>query len=293
MMQPRDHAVAEALAYVDDCLPPNRRGDFERMMAADPELADRVSIWRAQNAAIRAAFADGAARRALAIGRESFPRTSDPGRAARFVEELRRGARSGEQLDGPAASREAPVARAKTWHGLGVGRRLARAMVVLAAAVFVCVVSAGLGAGDRAKHFADAAFAAFRAYAGQRARSVEVATSDVTALEKWLRPQLASPVIVPALDGAGFVLVGGRVTPGAESAAAFVLYQNAEGERLALTIEPGESPPAREPLIVAAGDTLAASFSARGPATLTIVGRVGTARLTEIARVATATRTSP
>src|SRR5579863_2574841 len=149
MMQPRDEAIADALAYVDDCLQPDRRADFERLMADDREIAERVSAWRAQNTAIRAAFADGPSRQPRVAGREAFPRTSDPGRAARFVEELRRGARSVEQT----TFEKAPAARAQPKYGAAIRRRLARTIVALLAASFLCATSVDHSAGDRATRF--------------------------------------------------------------------------------------------------------------------------------------------
>jgi hypothetical protein len=54
MKRPED--VAMALSYVDNCLAPSAIADFERRLAAEPELSALVAVWRQQNDAIRRSF---------------------------------------------------------------------------------------------------------------------------------------------------------------------------------------------------------------------------------------------
>ena len=49
-------AIADAHAYVDNCLPAEARRAFEARLDEDPELRRRVETWQAQNEAIRAAY---------------------------------------------------------------------------------------------------------------------------------------------------------------------------------------------------------------------------------------------
>ncbi len=53
----RSEDIAEALAFVDGCLKPKAGADFERRLAADPELKRQIEVWRKQNIAIRKGFA--------------------------------------------------------------------------------------------------------------------------------------------------------------------------------------------------------------------------------------------
>ena len=51
-----DRAQIDALAYVDGCLDRDRRAGFEASLDADPDLRRRVTLWQAQNDALRKAF---------------------------------------------------------------------------------------------------------------------------------------------------------------------------------------------------------------------------------------------
>jgi anti-sigma factor RsiW len=164
--------------------------------------------------------------------------------------------------------------------------------MVAVAALLILVATAGPDPRERAAHFADAAIAAYRTYVGDRRQAVEFVTSDAKALERWLSPQFLQPIDVPDLAGAGFALIGGRVTPGAEGPAAFALYANAEGERTGLMVEPFESPEMTKPISRSTGEVTAVSIAVRAPASLTVVGREATPHLIELARLAGASSAS-
>ena len=66
-------------AYVDDALPPDRRSEIERRLAADEDAAKRVAGFTAQRAALRAALAP--------IAAEAIPPALD---LARLIERRQR-----------------------------------------------------------------------------------------------------------------------------------------------------------------------------------------------------------
>jgi anti-sigma factor RsiW len=56
---------------------------------------------------------------------------------------------------------------------------------------------------------------------------------------QWLSKRLGRPLVVPNLTAAGFQLIGGRLLPAEEGAAAQFMYQNGKGERLTLYLRSG------------------------------------------------------
>jgi anti-sigma factor RsiW len=280
----RDGAIAQALAYVDDCLPPNDRRDFEKKMACDPSVGDRVRVWLAQNQAIRAAFGEAEPRvgRSPVSARDFSRRPPDPGAAARFIQERRRAPRAGASAIGGRQGQEA--CQPSVDFGNGLIGRLRRVGLAALGALLILPASVGPGSHERAAHFADAAIAAYR--------TVELASSDPKVLERWFAPQFFRPIDVPDLAAAGYALVGGRVTPGAEGPAAFALYVNGEGERIGLMVEPSDSPDIARSIFDSTGDIAAVSIAARAPAALTAVGRKPTSNLVEFARSAGAAPSS-
>jgi anti-sigma factor RsiW len=294
MIEGRDSAIATALAYVDDCLPPGDRLEFERKMAGDCEIADRVQIWLAQNEAIRAAFSESDPRRARGrAGGRDFSARPDPKRASRFIEDVRRGARPVASLS-LEAGRPAVGAFGRADPRATLARHARRAGLVALGALLVLAAGVGPGSGERATRFAAAAVAVYRTYVSDRRQAVELATSDAATLERWFDPQFYRPIVVPNFAGSGFALVGGRVVPGAEGPAAFALYMNAEGERIGLLVEPSDSPAALRPVFESSGDIAAVStIAARDPAALTVVGKKGTSHLAELAQFAGAAPSAP
>jgi len=287
----RDSAIAEALAYVDDCLPPGDRRDFERKMASDRKVADRVEVWLAQNEAIRSAFRDTERRigRASVASRDFSGRPPDLDGAARIVGEMRR-----VRLTGAHPASAEKVRKTATRANLAslAFVRCLRLGLIAFAALLIVGATGGPDPRERAPHFADAAIAAYRTYVGNRRQAVEFVTSDAKALERWFSPQFFRQIDIPDLAGAGFALVGGRMTPGAEGPAAFALYVNAEGERIGLMVEPFESPETMKPIFRSTAELSAVSIAARALSALTVVGPEATPRLIELAGVAAASSAS-
>jgi anti-sigma factor RsiW len=214
----------EALAYVDECLDPEARSDFEARLKADPELRREVARWESQNRAIRAAFG-APPRGALDLGGAS---NENGGRRAG---EAARSADGASRPLGQARQRRAtarPIAKPRRAGPGPTARRLAGAVALAAAIVWVGLPSLGLRPPDA---LLAAGAAAARALADL---PVEFVAGDPAALAARLGPRLALP---PPL-APGLRLVGARLAPGSQTTATLYLYENSRGERVALMVEP-------------------------------------------------------
>lgn len=275
-------AIADRLAYVDDCLPRIDRAFIEETMQQDAGLRSEIETWLAQNEALRYAFPDHAAKRGAAgwsvadwlmvpdLTRQNARRAPEGGAAG-----------AGESADDKSAGPPAAPTRraAATWRGL------ARMVAGVAVALAVWVGAAILFSGNGAAPFAKAAAGAYRTYAEGRARPVEIATSDRDALSRWFAAQMAGATPIPDLTAAGLALVGGRVVPGAYAPAAFLLYEDPRRQRFAIQAENVEAPPETDLAIEDSSGLLSASWTGARHG-FALVGRASRARLTELARLA-------
>lgn len=274
---------AQALAYVDGCLPADQRREFERSLTADKSLAACVEQWRLQNEAIRRAFSV----KAPSEGRAHSEHV--PARPLGDLPSLgrdmpRRRESLGRDLRAQVvAPREKPSAAR-----LSPGRRVTRGVAAPLLAALICMLSAGPVPTDPSQQLAGAAFSAYRTYAG--AAQAEFIAADPTALERWLRPQLGGWIAVPDLTAGGFALIGGRIVPGAAGPAGFALYKNSADVRLGLMLELAEAGPS--PVLRSSGALHALSLPAPAPEQATLVGADATdlARLPTLARFSTTPR---
>lgn len=188
---------------VDGRLPPERAGEVEARLAESPELAARVAAERRDVAALRRALAG--------IAEEPVP--------ARLR---------------PAAIRAA--------------RRQRRVyqMRMMAAGLALLLIGAGGGwwAGQRAPQAPQAvasrvsgeAVAAYRTYVVEVAHPVEVRSDNEKHLITWLSKRLGRQLAAPDLTPFGYTLMGGRLLPGDQGAAAQLMYEAKGGERLTLYV---------------------------------------------------------
>ncbi|MDN5781932.1 MAG: anti-sigma factor [Luteimonas sp.] len=188
-------------AYVDGQLDAARRRDVEACLAAQPALAARVAQWQRDAAGLRAALAGG-------LSLPPKPR-----------------------LD-PASIRRTRRVRTR--------QRLA-----LCASLVLAIGLGGVG-GWQAKSARmaaaappmDDAVAAYRIFATDRMRPVEMDASHGSELQAWLSARLGRPMSLPDLQPYGFALLGGRMLATPDGAAAMLMYQDAAGRRISFYVRP-------------------------------------------------------
>ena len=223
---------ADLHSFADGQLAPDRRTAMAQYLAAHPQEAARVEVWRRQNAEIVAAFGP--------IAQESVP----------VLLSLTRSAADRFSVS-PASAPPVPVAQAAdapAHPDAPVPRRISRgaAFVLglsvafgLAGLAFLAVggrlARPGVSApGDAAKLLGEQAQAAHRAYVGDGGHAVEMAAGKSNALQAWLSQRTGLAITPPDLAAEGFVLVGGRITPLPRGPGAWLLYQGSAGEKLSL-----------------------------------------------------------
>jgi anti-sigma factor RsiW len=285
--RPSRRALAgQMLAYVDDCLPPEDRQALENTMTESPEIRRQIEEWLWQNQAIRAAFAEPAA------GGRFAAAAFVPARAVRAAETKRQGDDPDLRLPAIAPARErhsggaaaAPAARRAIrarGRGAAVAQRIFRA---LAGALALWCVSAAVWPRDPSSGFVAAGAAAYRTFAVNPTRPVEVTTRDRAALERWFAAQGARAAPIPDLSAAGLTLLGGRIIPGGFSPAQFMLYENARRERVGVAIEPLDSPPTSAIAFSDSGGVPSASWTGAGHG-FAVLGAASDAPIARLARM--------
>ena len=196
-------------------------------MIENPEINNQIDIWLFQNEAIRAAFPVPSRSRVSAAegelaGRSFAPELASPGsRAIRGGEELdwRPNALPRASVGPPPRPEAIPLAPARQaiprWNALIALRRMLSILI----GVVVFWVAGVFFFSDHSVEFAKAATAAYRTFADNTTRPVEIATSDRESLNRWFAPQILRALAISDLSGAGLILLGGRIVPGAFSPA--------------------------------------------------------------------------
>ena len=186
----------ELHAYVDNELPAERRGDVEAWLATHPDDAARVQSWRTMAEALHARYDS--------IADEAVPKRLE-------IERL--------------------VRQPRKWvYG------------AIAATLAAFIVGGGVGWLARGAAAAPSPFQAFtvdaleahRLYVVEVRHPVEVPGSERAHLQQWLTKRCGWLVRAPELTTAGLKLVGGRLLPGAEGPASFMMYEGASGERFTI-----------------------------------------------------------
>jgi anti-sigma factor RsiW len=90
-----------------------------------------------------------------------------------------------------------------------------------------------------AMSFARQAASAHMLFAPDLRHPVEFGADQQDNLLLWLTERLGEQVHAPSLQDIGFVLVGGRLLPAAEQAAAQLMYENPDNRRITLYIREG------------------------------------------------------
>jgi anti-sigma factor RsiW len=232
----------ELHAFVDGELDSERRRAVEDRLVQQPEKASLVEGWRRQNAALRAAFAHVAQEPLPAAMRSGGPagaRSNPPAPGHGLIETgvIHWGRPSGatrttRRLDGLRRSRQRTIL---SWLMTGL------VCVFVAVAAFV-VFTRSATQPQRAQLIVSGASFVARADLtyltfARDARPVEIGAERVSELIDWLKARTGL-VHIPDLAASGLRLLGGRLAPGAASAAGFLLYETAAGVRVGLYFEP-------------------------------------------------------
>ena len=81
--------------------------------------------------------------------------------------------------------------------------------------------------------------ASYAVYAADQRHPIEVSGDQTAHLTAWLSRRLDRDVTIPDLSAAGYHLMGGRLLATEKgNAAALLMYENAEGDRVALVLRP-------------------------------------------------------
>ena len=187
-------------AYVDGQLQPERLVAFERWLETNPEAASRAAEWRRQNEDLVGLF----------------------GKEAATPEEM-------------TAALSTLQARRRTF-----GWRAVAASAVL----FALGAAAGLFVGRTmpvetmrfAQTLPEASRDNYLIYASEIKHPVEVGRDQEAHLVQWLGNRIGRTLTAPDLSREGYQLVGGRLVPYAGKPSAMLMYENAKGERLTVTV---------------------------------------------------------
>ncbi|GAC1414608.1 MAG: anti-sigma factor [Burkholderiaceae bacterium] len=203
----------ELHAYADRLLPEQRAAEIEAYLAVRQDEARRVSVYRAQNAALRVLY-DPVLDEPVPTGMTMAPRALF-GHLQRYAAGLMIACASG----------------AAGWflHTPGdQGARLARG-------------ASAESMPPQASAFAHQAAIAHVVYSPEVRHPVEVGADQEAHLVAWLSKRLGTPVHPPRLAKLGYELVGGRLLPGQSGPVAQFMYHDAGGQRLTLYVSTEQS----------------------------------------------------
>jgi anti-sigma factor RsiW len=247
MTEPRIPVTEDELhAYIDNELPAERRGDVEAWLTAHPDDAARVESWRAMAEALHARYDS--------VADEAVPKRLE-------IERL--------------------VRQPRRW----IYGAMAAALVAFIAGGGAGWVARGAAATPSTfQNFTLDALDAHRLYVVEVRHPVEVAGSERDHLEAWLSKRCGYEVKAPKLDGTGLKLVGGRLLPGPEAPAAFLMYESPTGERFTLYASRAETATTTQMRYAASDDDGAMYWADRGVGYV-VSGPSGKDRLNQVARL--------
>jgi len=240
----------ELMAYVDGQLSDTDRAIVEAYLADNPEKAEQVAEWQRQSTDIAALFAH--------VADEPVPDRLDPHRLA-----------------------SAPKAANDNWFAGWRGIAAALILVVAGSAAGWFGNDAFAPGQSSSDLLIADAFSAHELFAAQQRHAVEVDASERLHLTSWLSASLDRRLVVPDSLPNGFTLVGGRLLPGRDSAAAQLMY-TAGDRKVTLYLTPRSESDPLQNQFADAGD-LDALYWANDAVTCTIVGDLTRVEMEEIA----------
>ena len=199
--------------YVDDHLGDERRRVVEALLRDHPEVAARVNDYRHQNELMRQLFNP--------VG--SAPPTGDQERLLRTLGQ-RLGRRRWVALWRPALAAAAGLLLAATLGAVGTEFYDEHTAVIP----------------EPMPSFADTAARVHSFYASGTSEPTEFGADAASKLGTLLDKRLGAPLRLPDLSQKGFSLVGGRLLPAAEGAAAQLLYRDQAGRLVTVFLGPAD-----------------------------------------------------
>ena len=194
----------ELQAFVDERLDGDRRAAVEALLAAHPDLAERIGAERRQRAILRARL------------------------EAKFAEPV------------PARLRIANLRTARRTFWARSWASAAAAIVLFVAGATAGWFANGIAPPPPAlaptASVAQGAQAAYRTFVVEVAHPVEVGVQQEEHLLQWLSKRLGRKLAAPDLSRFGYKLMGGRLLPGGSGAAAQLMYDDASGRRLTIYV---------------------------------------------------------
>lgn len=263
---------ADLHAFLDEEIGAERRAKVAEHLEQKPLDAALIATWRAQDEALRGAFAR--------VAREPVPLSlslSQPltVRAAAVPINPRR-------LDVARAARQRRVAIVSAIAFLAGSVAAATGAIVAQhlPSLFRSEAGASTTIGRRV---ATRAAAMYRTFANDRTRPVEVAAAQKPELGRWLSERTGLSLI-PDFSSEGLKFVGGRVTPGEFGAAGFLLYEMPAGERIGVFMERAPDDSSTEPLRPTPGDRNTSLYGREKGTYWAIIGSLGDERWKQVAQ---------
>jgi len=189
------------------------------------------------------AFVDGRLGGARALKVEAWL-TAHPDAAARIAADRSCRDALRENLKTKFEEPIPPRLRVASLRAQGAARRVgALRRIAAGLALFALGAAAGWVSASRPepplRAMAREAALAHRAFVVEVAHPVEVPAAQEEHLVRWLSKRLGRPLKAPDLTSHGFRLMGGRLLPGSDGAAAQLMYDDGAGQRLTLFVQAG------------------------------------------------------
>jgi anti-sigma factor RsiW len=187
----------ELHAFVDGELTADRQEAVSEWLAAHPDAAAQVAAWRAQAEAIRARY--------------------------------------GATIDEPVPERlKIDRLTRRDRSRIGIAAAVACAAFLIGGSTGWVARGATAPAISGAEKVAADALVAYRLYTVEIRHPVEVPGDERAHMTQWLTKRLGYQQEIPDLQSLGLKLVGGRLLPGPDGAAAYYMYEDASGERFTI-----------------------------------------------------------
>jgi anti-sigma factor RsiW len=263
---------ADLHAFLDEEIGAERRAKVAEHLEQKPLDAALVETWRAQNEALRGAFAR-IAREAVPLSLSlSQPLTVRPTTVPINTRRL--------DLARTARQRRVAIASAIAFLAGSIAAATGAIFVQHVPSLFRAEASISTSVGRR---IATRAAAMYRTFANDRTRPVEIAAAQKAELGRWLSERTGLSLI-PDFSSEGLKLVGGRVTPGEFGAAGFLLYEMTTGERIGVFLERAPDDSATESMRATPGDRNTSLYGREKGTYWAIIGSLGDERWKQVAQ---------